>query len=73
MKQKVSWILAGRFVNATLILCLLSIEFMLGCERLQDSSKIIHTPEPEIFKIGMLLPGSISDQGWNALAGAAKS
>ena len=41
---------------------------MLGCEKLQDSSKIIHAPEPEIFKVGMLLPGSISDQGWNALA-----
>jgi len=41
---------------------------MLGCDRLQDSSKIIHMPEPKTFKVGMLLPGSISDQGWNALA-----
>ena len=49
-------------------LCLFAIGFMLGCERLQDSSKIIHAPESETFKVGMLLPGSISDQGWNALA-----
>ena len=68
MKQKVSWILTGRLISSILILCLLAIGFMLGCERFQDSSKIIHTPEPEIFKVGMLLPGSISDQGWNALA-----
>ena len=52
----------------TLYLCLFSIGFMLGCERFQDSSKIIHAPESETFKVGMLLPGSISDQGWNALA-----
>ncbi len=52
----------------TLYLCLFAIGFMLGCERLQDSSKIIHAPESETFKVGMLLPGSISDQGWNALA-----
>ena len=52
----------------TLHLCLFAIGFMLGCERLQDSSKIIHAPESETFKVGMLLPGSISDQGWNALA-----
>ncbi|RKU17660.1 BMP family ABC transporter substrate-binding protein [Candidatus Poribacteria bacterium] len=52
----------------TLHLCLFTIGFMLGCERLQDSSKIIHAPAPETFKVGMLLPGSISDQGWNALA-----
>ncbi|MDE0468357.1 MAG: BMP family protein [Candidatus Poribacteria bacterium] len=52
----------------TLHLCLFAIGFMLGCERLQDSSKIIHAPESGTFKVGMLLPGSISDQGWNALA-----
>lgn len=52
----------------TLHLCLFAIGFMLGCERLQDSSKIIHVPESATFKVGMLLPGSISDQGWNALA-----
>ena len=68
MKQVISWILTGRFVSSTLILCLLVIGGMLGCERLQDSSKIIHMPESETFKVGMLLPGSISDQGWNALA-----
>ena len=50
------------------MLCILALGFMLGCEKLLDSSKIIHAPEPEIFKVGMLLPGSISDQGWNALA-----
>ena len=55
-------------VISTLHLCLFAIGFMLGCERLQDSSKIIHAPESETFKVGMLLPGSISDQGWNALA-----
>lgn len=68
MKQRGSWILGDRFVSSTLIISLLAIGFMLGCERLQDSSKIIHMPEPEVFKVGMLLPGSISDQGWNALA-----
>ena len=68
MKQKVSWILTGRLVSFTLILCLLALVFILGCERLQDSSKIIHMPESATFKVGMLLPGSISDQGWNALA-----
>ena len=68
MKQRVYWIFAGRFVRSTLILILFAIGFMLGCEKLQDSSTIIHTPEPDMFKVGMLLPGSISDQGWNALA-----
>ena len=68
MKQRGSRILADRLVSSTLIISLLAIGFMLGCERLQDSSKIIHTPESEPFKVGMLLPGSISDQGWNALA-----
>ncbi|MDE0686960.1 MAG: BMP family protein [Candidatus Poribacteria bacterium] len=68
MKQSGSWILADRLVSSTLIISLLAIGFMLGCDRLQDSSKIIHMPEPETFKVGMLLPGSISDQGWNALA-----
>lgn len=47
---------------------LLVIGAIVGCERVQDSSKIIHTPEPKTFKVGMLLPGSINDQGWNALA-----
>ena len=68
MKQRISWILAGRFVRFILIISLLAIGFMLGCEKLPDSSTIIHTPEPEGFKVGMLLPGAISDQGWNALA-----
>ena len=68
MNQRTYWKLANGFMISIRILCLLAIGFMLGCERLQDSSKIIHTPEPETFKVGMLLPGSISDQGWNALA-----
>ena len=68
MKQRIYWKLADRLVSSTLIITLLAIGFILGCERLQDSSKIIHTPESETFKVGMLLPGSISDQGWNALA-----
>ncbi len=60
----------SRYSIATWVLYvgLFATGFMLGCERLQDSSEIIYTPEPEIFKVGMLLPGSISDQGWNALA-----
>ena len=68
MTQRMYWKLADSLVSSTLTLCLLAIGFMLGCERLQDSSKIIHTSEPETLKVGMLLPGSISDQGWNALA-----
>ena len=68
MKQRIYWKSADRLASSTLILCLLAIIFILGCERLQESSKIIHMPEPETFKVGMLLPGSISDQGWNALA-----
>ena len=68
MKQRIYWKLADKLVSSTLILCLLVIVFILGCERLPESSKIIHMPESETFKVGMLLPGSISDQGWNALA-----
>ena len=68
MQQRIYWKLAHRLARSTLIISLLAIGFMLGCERLQDSSKIIHAPESETFKVGMLLPGSISDQGWNALA-----
>ena len=68
MKQRIYWKSGDRLANSTRILCLLAIIFMLGCERLQESSKIIHMPESETFKVGMLLPGSISDQGWNALA-----
>ena len=68
MKQRIYWILRNRLANSVLIIALLMIGCVLGCERLQDSNRIIHAPEPEIFKVGMLLPGSISDQGWNALA-----
>ena len=58
----------GRIANAVLIIGLLAIGSMLGCQNMREASKDIYTPEPEIFKVGMLLPGSISDQGWNALA-----
>ena len=66
--KKIRWKLLNRSTNSVLIVCLLIIGAVLGCERIQDSSKIIHAPEVETFKVGMLLPGSISDQGWNALA-----
>ncbi len=68
MKQWIYSKLADRLVSFTLILSLFAIGFMSGCEKIQDTSKIIHPPEPDSFKVGMLLPGSISDQGWNALA-----
>ena len=68
MKQRIYWKLADRLASSTVILCLLTIGFIVGCERLQDGSKIVHMPAPETFKVGILLPGSISDQGWNALA-----
>ena len=68
MEQRIYQKLADGFVSATLIIIFLAIGFISGCERLRDSSKIIYAPEPETFKVGMLLPGSISDQGWNALA-----
>ena len=54
--------------NIALIISFLIIGSILGCERIQESSKNIYAPEVESFKVGMLLPGSISDQGWNALA-----
>ena len=68
MKQRIYSRLADGLVSCTLILCFFAIGFILGCERLQDTNKIIHAPEPETFKVGMLLPGSTNDQGWNALA-----
>ena len=68
MKQWIDSKSVSGLVIYTLIFCLFLMGFMLGCERLQDTSKIIHAPESETFKVGMLLPGSISDQGWNALA-----
>ena len=58
----------GRITNTALIIGLLAIGSMLGCQNMREASKDIYTPKPEIFKVGMLLPGSISDQGWNALA-----
>ena len=58
----------SRIANAVLIIGLLATGSMLGCQNMREASKDIYTPEPEIFKVGMLLPGSISDQGWNALA-----
>ena len=68
VKQRVYWIVRNRCASSLLIISLLMIAWTLGCERLQDSDTIIHAPEPETFKVGMLLPGSINDQGWNALA-----
>ena len=68
MKQRVYWKLVDRLKNAVLIFSLLALGSMLGCQNMQEVSKDIYTPEPEMFKVGMLLPGSISDQGWNALA-----
>ncbi|MXV73860.1 BMP family ABC transporter substrate-binding protein [Candidatus Poribacteria bacterium] len=68
MERRIYWNLLDKLGRSVLIVCLLVIGSIVGCERVQDSSKIIHTPEPETFKVGMLLPGSISDQGWNALA-----
>ncbi len=68
MKQRIYWNLLDKLGRRILIVCLLVIGSIVGCERVQDSSKVIHAPESEIFKVGMLLPGAISDQGWNALA-----
>ena len=68
MKQQIYRKLMGSIANAALIIGLLAIGSMLGCQHIQDVSKDIYTPEPEMFKVGMLLPGSINDQGWNALA-----
>lgn len=68
MKRRIYWNLLDKLGRSVLIVCLLVIGSIVGCERVQDSSKIIHTPEPGTFKVGMLLPGSINDQGWNALA-----
>ncbi|RKU25847.1 BMP family ABC transporter substrate-binding protein [Candidatus Poribacteria bacterium] len=68
MKQQIYRNLLDKLGRSVLIVCLLLIGSIVGCERVQDSSKIIHAPEPGIFKVGMLLPGSINDQGWNALA-----
>ena len=64
----ITWRSRYSIATYALYLCLFAIGFMLGCERVQESSKIIYTPEPRTFKVGMLLPGSIKDQGWNALA-----
>lgn len=45
-------------------LCLLAIAFMfVGCEKID-----IMSHEVDDFKVGMLLPGSNDDKGWNALA-----
>ena len=68
VKQRVYWIVRNRCASSLLIISLLMMGWTLGCERLQESDTIIHAPAPETFKVGMLLPGSINDQGWNALA-----
>ena len=67
-KQRICWRLLDRLTNAVFILGFLAIVSMIGCQRIQDAPKDVYTPEPETFKVGMLLPGAISDQGWNALA-----
>ena len=67
-KQRVCWQLLDRLASAVFILGFLAIVSILGCQRVQDATKAGYTPEPETFKVGMLLPGAISDQGWNALA-----
>ncbi len=66
--KKNCWKLRDRIVNPTLIVCFLAIGFILGCERVPDSGKIVSPPAPETLKVGMLLPGAITDEGWNALA-----
>lgn len=68
MERRIYWNLLDKLGRSVLIVCLLVIGAIVGCERVQDSSKIIDAPEPGTFKVGMLLPGSINDQGWNALA-----
>ena len=68
MKQRLDRILPNKSISTALIVCFSIIGFISGCERIQDSSKNIYAPEVEAFKVGMLLPGSINDQGWNALA-----
>ena len=67
-KQRIYWQLSDKIVNAVFILGLLAIGCLLGCQRIQDATEDVYTPESETFKVGMLLPGAISDQGWNALA-----
>ncbi len=68
MAQRIYWKLMDRLANAFLIISFLAFGSMLGCQNIREVTKDIHTPEPDTFKVGMLLPGSISDQGWNALA-----
>ena len=67
-QQRTYWQLLDRLANVVFILGFLAIVSMLGCQRVQDATKDVYTPAPETFKVGMLLPGAISDQGWNALA-----
>ena len=68
LKQPIYSKLLDRSAAAVLILGLLAIGAIFGCQRIQDTTRDIYTPETETFKVGMLLPGAISDQGWNALA-----
>ena len=68
MERRIYWNFLDKLGRSVLIACLLVIGSIVGCERVRDSSKIIYAPEPGTFKVGMLLPGAISDQGWNALA-----
>ena len=61
--MKKIWQLRDRIANPTLIVCFLAFGFILSCERAPDSSKIVSPPAPETLKVGMLLPGPITDEG----------
>ena len=43
MKQQIYWKLPNRFVNAVLIIGLLAIGVILGCQRIQDTTTDIYT------------------------------
>ena len=68
MKKTIYCKLLDRLANVVLIIWILAFGLIVGCQRIQDASQDLYTPESDTFKVGMLLPGSISDQGWNALA-----
>ena len=67
-KQRICRQLLDWIVKTVFVLGLLAIGSTLGCQRIQDATEDVYTPESETFKVGMLLPGAISDHGWNALA-----
>ena len=67
-KQRIYWRSLDRLASGIFILGILAIGCLFACQRIQDATEEVYTPEPDTFKVGMLLPGAISDQGWNALA-----